>query len=153
MFWFSRRKSYIIEQAESFSCHSREGGCGAIANPANIRIFVIPGLTRGSTGSPPWARLKGNPDFFQNFTLLDAGSSPAWRSEISRLVELRHRLEGGNHKRGLKKLPQWILPFSSFLIQHSTLDVRCSMFILSAFDVHLLWWKSQDDQSCFPITW
>jgi hypothetical protein len=38
--------------------------CVTIGKTTHIGVFVIPGLTR-------------NPLFFQSFTLLDAGSSPA----------------------------------------------------------------------------
>ena len=36
-----------------FFSHARETDCVAIVKTPHDRIFVIPGLTRGSTGSPP----------------------------------------------------------------------------------------------------
>jgi len=38
------------------------------------------------------SRAGGNPDLFQRITVLDAGSSPAWRPENSRFSESWHSL-------------------------------------------------------------
>jgi hypothetical protein len=38
---------------KSILCHSGETDCVEIDRGSHIAVFVIPGLTRGSTGSPP----------------------------------------------------------------------------------------------------
>jgi hypothetical protein len=48
--------------------------------------------------------LTRNP-FFLSFTLLDAGSSPAWQTEIKRFFELGLRLFRGNEKLEMEQLP------------------------------------------------
>ena len=57
-------RGWIEESIVLKSLDSGLPDCVAISQTANIRLFVIPGLTR-------------NPLFFQRPTLLDAGSSPA----------------------------------------------------------------------------
>ena len=66
-----------------FSGQSGETDCVVIGKTTHIPIFVIPGLTR-------------NPVLLQMVMLLDAGSSPAWRVEIKRFLELRPSLFRGN---------------------------------------------------------
>jgi hypothetical protein len=45
------------------------------------------------------SREGGNPVLFQRFTLLDAGSSPAWLAEYKQFCEMRHSLlRGSDHR-------------------------------------------------------
>ena len=65
---------------------SRLRGCVIIDRTRPNSVFVIPGLIR-------------NPVLYQSITLLDAGSSPAWRAEFKCLFGLRHSLLRGNDNR------------------------------------------------------